>query len=158
MMAAPGSSLRKRGATRPVILSAEIDRPFSSIRIARSASPSNATPRSQPCSLTAFSTSTRFSCLRGFASWFGKRAVELEVERHQIDVELLEDRQVDRGHAVGGVGGELEPRLRHGHLCEHVVGVLVEDRPLLLSRLWRQIGGDIGGLSPDLSSLSIPVS
>ena len=80
--------------------------------------------------------------------WVGfvvrKGAVELEVERHEIDVKPLEDRQVDRRHAIGGVGGELEARLRNRHPGQSVFGVFLEDRTFFLIGLRRQIGCDIG--------------
>src|SRR6185436_4647974 len=59
----------------------------------------------------------------------GEGAVELEVERDDVDAELVEDGAVDRAHAVGGVDGYLEARRAGGALevGEDVLAVGVPD-------------------------------
>ena len=47
----------------------------------------------------------------GLASWFGKRAVELEVELDDVDVDLAQHgRRRQAGHAVAGVDHDLSRR------------------------------------------------
>ena len=50
-------------------------------------------------------------------------AVEAEEERHEVDVELLEQRAVERRHAVGDVHGDLQARLRPADEGEDVRAV-----------------------------------
>lgn len=61
-----------RKAIRAVMALGLIGLPFSSITKQRSASPSNAKPRSALCCRTAFCRSTKFSGSSGFAGWLGK--------------------------------------------------------------------------------------
>ena len=51
----------------------------------RSASPSQAMPRSAPSSRTLSMMNSRFSGSSGLGSWSGKRAVEVEEVRHRVD-------------------------------------------------------------------------
>ena len=60
-----------RVATSAVIALGLTGSPRSSMTKQRSASPSNASPMSAPCSTTAACRSRRFSGSSGFASWFG---------------------------------------------------------------------------------------
>ena len=60
-----------RRPTSAVIADGLTGSPCSSTTKQRSASPSNASPMSAPCSTTAFCRSRRFSGSSGLASWFG---------------------------------------------------------------------------------------
>ena len=71
-MVLPGSRASSRTAISPVMADGETTSPRSSITKQRSASPSNTTARSAPCSRTAAWASTRLAGSSGFGGWFGK--------------------------------------------------------------------------------------
>ena len=84
--------------------------PVSSTTKQRSASPSNARPRSAPCATTAFCRSTRFVGLERVRLVVREGAVELEVERDDLERQLRQPRGVaehgghgQAAHAVAGV-------------------------------------------------------
>ncbi len=72
MIFAPGSFARTDSASSAVTKSPGTNSPVSSTKKQRSASPSNATPRSAPSSLTLPMMNSRFSGSSGFGSWLGK--------------------------------------------------------------------------------------
>ena len=78
-----------------------------------------------------------------------ERAVELEIERNELDPRLLEERLVDRPHAVGGVDHDLELASAGGLAQEgqHVLAVGLEDAgvPDLAGdeRRWQIAGRDL---------------
>ena len=71
MTVAPISLLSSRAATSAVTADGEIGWPNSSTTKHRSASPSNATPRSAPSSSVFATMNSRFSGSKGLGSWFG---------------------------------------------------------------------------------------
>ncbi len=102
-------------------------------------------PRSHPPADTARSTSTRFSCLRGLASWLGKLRSRLErAEQLEVDVEPFEDREVNGPHPVRPRRLQAEPRLEDRHLGENVVAIFFEYRAQFLTGQGRQIGWGVG--------------
>ena len=72
MIVAPGSFSRIASANSAVAKSPGTNSPVSSTKKQRSASPSNATPRSAPSSSVLRTMNSRFSGSSGFGSWFGK--------------------------------------------------------------------------------------
>jgi hypothetical protein len=71
MTFAPGSFSSTDAASRAVTKSPGTNSPVSSTKKQRSASPSNATPKSAPSSSVFETMNSRFSGRSGFGSWFG---------------------------------------------------------------------------------------
>ena len=71
MIFAPGSFSRIDSASSAVMKSPGTKSPVSSTKKQRSASPSNATPRSAPSSRVFETMNSRFSGRSGLGSWFG---------------------------------------------------------------------------------------
>ena len=116
----------------------------------RSASPSQAIPRSAPSLRTLSITKRRFSGSSGFGSWPGNDAVRHPVRRDQLErVEPLEDRPDHlAGHAVAAVEHELERPdrggvdERQGALAERGRDVDVLDRPGRAGGLGQPLGDE----------------
>ncbi len=99
------------------------------MKAARSASPSKEMPRSAPGLAHGALEVQQVLLLERVRLVVGEGAVELEEDRGQLDPHRLQDRPVDRGHAVGGVGHHLQ-RLAVAPLAqegEDVVLVGLED-------------------------------
>ena len=131
MTVAPGYFSRNASASSAVMKSPETNSPAPSMKKQRSASPSQAMPMSAFSATTRSTMSRRFSSMSGLASWFGKRAVDVEAQtrrpagqaleqlrRHQPahaaagiehDVERLDDRRIDERHHVLDVARRAHP-------------------------------------------------
>src|SRR3954463_12230948 len=126
-MSAPGTFSSTEAASSAVRRSPGTNPPSPSMKKQRSASPSQAMPRSAPVSRTLAITNSRFSGSSGFGSWggepparlpeggqglglvVGELAVRLPVGRHELERKLLQDRPDHRaGHAVAAVDDDLE--------------------------------------------------
>ena len=83
--------------------------PRSSTRNMRSASPSKAAPRSQPCSMTAFRRSSFVFIFDRAGRMIRKRAVQLEIDRDHLARQMFEDvRHGLARHAVAGIDCDFE--------------------------------------------------
>ena len=99
----------------------------------RSASPSQAMPRSAPLERTRSMISRRFSSSSGFGSWSGNSPSGSKYISSRSSGELLEDRPDHRpGHPVAAVDDDLHrPHLRRVDEGERVLAELVPDVDLL---------------------------
>ena len=103
---APGLVRSVAAASTAVVVEPDSPAPVSSTTNTRSASPSNARPRSKPPATTRARTSRWLAGCNGSAGWFGNVPSSSRVHHLELDrLQPLEHRRDDEpAHPVGGVG------------------------------------------------------
>ena len=157
MTVAPGCFSRNASASSAVMKSPEMNSPVPSMKKQRSASPSHAMPMSAFSAITRSTMSRRFSSMSGLASWFGKRAVDLEAQPRRLAGQPVEQLRRDQAaHAAAGVEHDVE-RLDDRRIDErhHVLDVGVERRRCVVTAPRRAAGG--GSVSSAIMSRMSPM-